>query len=155
MKQPHEDVQGSPRADDLLSLDESAVTHRDALIAMARLFSRTCLVGNPAPVVRDIDTRINKPRPGDLVVEQSVMYTRDPAKRLKGLGILIETRDEWAVTDAEHAAEVAYQREEYGEVIDNERLTGTAWYVQYGPHPGDVCRWTDCSFVALPVHEKW
>lgn len=147
LKQPREDVaNGTNRDDLLLSLDESAAPHRNALIGMARLLYKTTLVGNPAPLVEDIHKRISSPRPGDLVVELSVLYTRDPDKRLKGLGILLERRTEWHHTDEAWAATVA----EGAVHPDDERFTDEAWYVQYGPSAEDICRWTDCTFITLP-----
>lgn len=147
-KQPNEDVAfGTDRDDDLLSLDETAAAHRNALIGMARLLHRACLVGNRAPIVDDIYERITPPQRGDLVVELSVgMYTQDPEKRLKALGILLEKRTEWDSTDEEHADLIA----EGAVYPDEERITDIAWYIQYGPRAEDVCRWTNCSFVALP-----
>lgn len=150
MKQPREDITGTLLTDDLLSLEESAVAHRDALINMARLLWNAVLVGEPAPVVKEMLARIRSPRPGDLVVEHSVLYRRDPDTRMKGLGILIETRHEWATTDDEWAARLA-DPEELGLLEDEDRSTDEAWYVQYGPNPEDVCRWVDCEFFALPL----
>ncbi|MGW4406540.1 hypothetical protein ACWEJ6_21100 [Nonomuraea sp. NPDC004702] len=147
LKQPREDVaSGTDREDDLLSLEGSAVMHREALIGVARLLYRTTLVGNPAPVVEDIDRRLSDPQPGDLVVETSVMYSRDPDKRLRGLGILLEKRTEWYETDEEYAELVA----EGSMDADEPRFTDTAWYIQFGPKAEDVCRWTNCAFIALP-----
>lgn len=149
MKQPHEDIKGSPLSDDLLSLDEKAVAHRDALIGMARLLHKACLVGDAAPVVVRIYDRLTKPQPGDLVVGMSAMYSRDGDHRLKGLGILLEKRVEWMETDEEWAELVADE-----EADTDERFTDEAWYIQYGPNAEDVCRWTDCMFIALPHAEK-
>lgn len=147
LKQPREDIaSGTDRDDDLLSLEDSGVAHRDALIGMARLLYKTTLVGNPAPIVEDIYKRLSAPQPGDLVVELSVLYTRDPAKRLKGLGILLEKRTEWRDTDEDWAALVG----EGAVYPDDERFTDEAWYVQYGPSAEDVCRWTNCTFIAVP-----
>jgi hypothetical protein len=86
MKQPREDVTGTAREDDLLSLDVAAVTHRDALISMAQLLSSACLVGHPAPIVERMGERIRKPQAGDLVIEVSAMRSRDPDKRITGFG---------------------------------------------------------------------
>jgi hypothetical protein len=147
VKQPHEDVKGgTDRADDLLSLDETALAHRDALIGMARHLHSATLVGNPAPIVKEMYERITHPRIGDLVMEGSTPYRKDVDTRIKGLGILVERRYEWWETDEEWEQVKA----EDSSVSDEDRLTDEAWYVQYGPGPSDVCRWTNCSFVALP-----
>lgn len=147
LKQPREDIaNGTNRDDDLLSLDDTAVAHRDALIGMARLLYNATMVGNPAPITADVYKRVSEPQPGDLVVEAGVLYTRDQDKRLKGLGVLLEKRTEWWHTDKEWAdllAEEAYEP-------DDDRPTDEAWYVQYGTKAEDVCRWTDCKFIALP-----
>lgn len=152
MKQPREDISGSPLSDDLLSLDERAIAHRDALISMAKLLHTACLVGNAAPVVTRMYDRMKEPRPGDLVVERtSAMYSRNPDDKLKGFGILIETRTEWASSDEEWAAQLA----EEAVLVEDDRSTVTAWYIQYGPAPVDVCRWTNCEFIALPYKDDF
>lgn len=149
MKQPHEDVLGTPREDYLLSLDEQAVPHREALIAMARHLKTACLVGNQAPVVRSIYERIFNPQPGDLVVEMSVMSGRkkDATTRMQGLGVLLEHRKEWWETDEEWERYKA----EHDEPDDLERMVEHAWYIQYGSDPTAVCRWVNCSFIVLPI----
>src|SRR5215467_3292917 len=145
-QQPREDVVGIDRTgDDLLSLDERAVAHWNALIAMAKHLRTACGVGNPAPIVADIGKRIHNPQVGDLVVECTRVIwghrrTSDD-DRLKGLGYLVEHRTEWAHTDDEWQRALT----EDGYEAD-ERPTDEAWYVQYGPDPGDVCRWTNCDF---------
>lgn len=149
LKQPREDVTGTSRdTDDLLSLDERAMAHRDALIAMAKHLHAACLVGHPAPIVQRMYERISKPRVGDLVVESSSgMHSSDADKRFKAFGVLVEKREEWWEADEEWEGLKA----EDHSLADEDRLTDTAWYVQYGPQPEDVCRWTDCSFIAIPT----
>lgn len=150
-KQPYEGISGLDRDDLLLSLDEAALTHRDALIAMVRHLQTATMVGNPAPVVERMNERIRTPQPGDLVVEASRgLYARDPETRYKALGILLEKRREWWHTDEEWEAQRA---EEVAAGFEpDERPTDTAWYVQYGPNAGAICRWTNCSFVTLPIN---
>lgn len=132
---PHEDVPAAcGREDYLLSLDPRAVAHRDALIAMARHLADVSLVGNPAPVAARMGERIRAPQRGDLVVETSALASSaDADTRLRGLGVLLDHRDEPL------AAPIG------ATVVDH------AWYVQYGPNPEDVCRWTNCEFIALPL----
>jgi hypothetical protein len=146
LKQPREDVAGADRDDDLLSFVEKAIAHREALIGMARLLYDATRVGDPAPVTAAVHHRVTNPRPGDLVVEVSVLYGRTPESRIKGLGILVEKRKEWYETDEEYAEALA----EGAMTADEPRFTDTAWYVQYGPSAGDICRWTECKFIALP-----
>jgi hypothetical protein len=149
MKQPHEDIAGTDRTgNDLLSLEPSAQAHRDALIALTRHLHTATLVGNPAPVVQRMCERIYSPQPGDLVVESSAgMHSADPKRRATALGYLVEKRREWWHTDEEWEQ---YKTED-GFVTDDDRMVDTAWYIQYGPNPGDIFRWVNCSFLVVPV----
>lgn len=153
--QPHEGITGVDRRDSLLlSREPEARGHRDALISMAYHLKTACLVGDPAPVVTRMWQRIDDPQPGDLVVEVSAMWSVDPDTRCKGFGFVITRRREWASTDAEwDAAKCEAAEGEWGhEMGDDERLVEPdAWYIQYAPHAGDVCRWENCSFIVLPV----
>lgn len=151
MKQPREDVAGVQRTDDLLSLDMDAAPHRATIAALMRHLTRATMVGHPAPIVQRMCERIRDPQIGDLVVE-SHMATRHRADldtRTKAVGYLLEHRTEWACTDAEWADAIA---EDPG--LADQRVTDEAWYVQYGPAPEDVCRWTNCSFLAVPVDPR-
>jgi hypothetical protein len=148
MMQPHEDVTGTDRsASDLLSLDDRALEHRDALIAMAYVLSQVTVVGNPAPIVQRIRARMVTPAVGDLVVETTrAMGARDKL-RVRGFGVLLADRIEWAETDAEWAAACDGDPS----LLDTDRTTERVYYIQYGPTPNDVCRWVDCEFLALPT----
>lgn len=147
-KQPHEGITGADRGgDDLLSLDMSAVAHRDAIIAIARHLRSACLVGHPAPIVERMSQRMRNPRPGDLVFEPTMSASRRVDTRIKALGYLIEKRIEWRRTDEEWAAD----KTEDGGLTDEDRMTDKVWYVQYGSNPVDVCRWTNCTFEMIPV----
>jgi len=149
-KQPHEDVTGFDRSDnDLLSLDERAVAHRDALIYLLGHLRSACMVGHPAPVVERMYRRMRSPRSGDLVVAY-MANMRDPNNRLKGFGYLIEKRVEWWETDAEWETTKA----EDGYLTDADRLTEEVWYVQYGPDPADVCRWANSDFTMVPIEPR-
>lgn len=153
MKQPREDITGIDRsADDLLSLNMRAVAHRDALVAVAHHLRTATMVGNPAPVVERMATRMRSPQPGDLVVEPTMARSRrDLDTRIKALGYLIERRTEWWETDEEWEQIKA----EEGYEDDEERRTDVAWYVQYGPSPEDVCRWVNCEFMTVPIGEEF
>lgn len=148
--QPREGVTGTDRADDdLLALDDKAIARRLMMIGTAKALHTATLVGNPAPVVAEMYARMRDPRPGDLVMEVGVPFRRnDPDGQIKGFGILIAHRKEWASTDAEWAATLA---EEPDLVADEDRMHDHAWYVQYGPAAEDVCRWTNCEFIAIPT----
>jgi hypothetical protein len=143
MFEPYQNVTGTDRDDDLLSLEESARPHRDALLALADLLERTTLVGRPAPIVETIGHRIRNPRVGDLVAERSGLVSLRADRRIHSLGILVEHRHEWETTGEEWRAVQA-------EDPFADRTAVEVWYVQYGPAAGDVCRWENCRFIALP-----
>ncbi len=149
LKQPHEGVRGVDRTgNDFLSLDPSAVYHRDVLMALARHFYTAIRVGEPAPVVQRMYADVVNPKVGDLVVENARgFYAKDLDTRLKAMGFLVERRREWWQTDEEYQKAL----DEGEQDPDDERPTDEAWYVQYGPDPGDICRWTNCDFIAIPI----
>lgn len=149
---PHEDVTGVDRDDWLLELDTQALTHRDGLAAMAYLFHRATMVGNPAPIVAQMWERISQPQVGDLVIEATYWFpNRDEDHRLKSLGLLVARREEWACSDEEWARWEAEDPEAY----DGERpVERDAWYIQYGSKSGDICRWTNCTFLVAPIDRK-
>jgi hypothetical protein len=148
--QPFEGIRGIDLSRHwVLSLDERAAPHRETLIAMARHLHTATLVGDPAPVVRRMCDRLRSPEPGDLVVTAEVMHgRRDPDSRLKGLGIYLGSRTEWELTDAQWEA---YKAEDGCGLTDEDRVTDDVFYIQYGPDPGDICRWHNSSAVVLPV----
>jgi hypothetical protein len=148
-KQPREGVVGVDRnGDDFLSLDMRAVAHRAGLVAVAKHLRSACMVGDPAPVVREMSDRMRHPRVGDLVFEPTMATSSaDLDTRTKALGYLVEKRTEWWLTDEDWAAEKA----EDDRLTDEDRQTDEAWYVQYGPDPGDICRWTNCDFGMIPI----
>lgn len=147
MKQPHEGIVGADRTGDpLVSLEDEHLPIREALTVMARHLSTATLVGNPAPVVERMGARIRTPQIGDLVIESSRVATRR-GDWYRGFGYLVERRREWWDTDAEYERMVADEEIGAGEP----RSVDEAWYIQYGPNPADVCRWTDCSFLVIPI----
>jgi hypothetical protein len=160
LPQPHEGITGVDRTGSyLLSLDDEAIAHRDALIAMADLLRSACMVGSPAPIVEHMSRRLSSPQVGDLVVEDSArMRTADTERRIKGFGYLVARRREWGSTDEQWDE---YKRAEAEgpyphEVGEHERMVEPdAWYIQYGPNPADVCRWENCGFTVLPIGEDF
>lgn len=148
MKRPHEGIRGVDRGgDDFLSLDLRAVAHRDVIGALVEHLHTACLVGNPAPVVRDMYSRMRTPVVGDLV---QVTDWNHPGgqlgDRVPGLGYLVEHRAEWWHTDTrweQHLAAGDY-------TPDDDRPVEDVWYIQYGPNPGDVYRWHNCTVLAVP-----
>lgn len=148
--QPREDIVGTDRTeDDLLSLDDKAIARRLMMMGTARALHSAVLVGNPAPKVAEMYARMTDPRPGDLVAEVTSFFrTRDIDTKIKGFGILIDHREEWASTDEEWAATIA---EDPDLNADEDRFHDHAWYIQYGPAAEDVCRWVNCEFIAVPT----
>ena len=151
--QPREGITGTERTeDDLLSLDDKAIARRHLMAGTAMALYSAVLVGDPAPVVAKMWARMKDPRPGDLVLEPASTYRRDTDSIIKGFGILIEHRKEWMSTDKEWAAETAA---EPGIDPVRDRYADDAWYIQYGPHAEDVCRWTNAEFIAVPTDRTW
>lgn len=164
--QPREGITGSDRRDDLLSLEDAAIPRRLVMAGMAKALLNATMVGQPAPIVKRMYARMRDPQPGDLVIELSTMWSRDEDTRIKGMGILVAHRQEWASTDAEWSEYVAEEKRAYDEDFKTgpyyrpedgefdademcERITDHAWYIQYGPAAADICRWTNCEFVAV------
>lgn len=165
--EPHEGITGAERDDDLLDLTPEALRRRLIMCAMAKGFHDAVGVGNAAPRVQRMNERFNRPftgphnfRPGDLMIETSALYgapSRDGWER--GFGIYITDRQEWATTLGEYEEWIEEERTYYEDTTydfdpkspDWARHTDHAWYIQYGSNPGDVCRWTNCSFLAVPT----
>lgn len=166
-KQPYEGINGTARTgDDLLSLEDEAIAVRKVLVNLMTVIRKTTLVGQPAPIVRDISDRMGHPVPGDLVVEASTTLHRQTGDWYRGFGILLEHRREWWETDADWEVMVAQGRADHEEFLrgpyahpgdadepwePDERRTDDAWYVQYGPGERDICRWVNCEFMMVPT----
>lgn len=147
--QPHEGITGTERTeDDLLDLSDKALARRDIILRVADNLWAATLVGQPAPKVREMYERMNKPQPGDLVWVPDGAMSRDPDRRAKSFGVLLAERVEWWTTDEQWDAYLAEERQHDPDFSD-ERRTDQAWYVQYGPQPADVCRWTNCMIKAV------
>lgn len=166
--EPHAGISGTQREEDsLLDLDERSLATRKIIAALANAFNRALLVGPSAPQdvqrLRDRftsswsdDTR--GPQIGDLVIETTAMYHYSDEKLRTGLGILLDKRLEWACTKEEYEEALDRERAYYEDNPEDfepmPRTTDTVWYIQYGHNPEAVCRWTDCSFTALPISSK-
>lgn len=145
--QPREGITGVEDTNsDLLSLDEAALPRRQVMAGMARCLRQACCVGSPAPIVSRMWERMSHPRPGDLVLEVSRLGSLDAPE---AFGILLAHRMEWYQTDSQWQEEMKDEPEEFRS--NDNRATDHAWYVQYGPHAEDVCRWVDCMFMMIPV----
>jgi hypothetical protein len=141
--QPYEGVTGTDREDLLLSLDPGAAAHRQVLYQFAKATWRAVLVGQPAPVTRELAERMTRPEPGDLVF---MTFQHDPEPWWHGLGVLLAKRDEWAETDAQWDAFLASRSAGALQRLTEPR----AVYLQYGPGAGDIARWANASAVAIP-----
>lgn len=147
----HEGITGRPLdPDGLLSLDMRAVPGREAVAALAKHLMTACMVGRPAPIVAAMGQRLRTPAPGDLVIERGRGMSRrsDLDTRIKALGYLIEHRDEWYDSAADWRA---FELEDPDNATEDNRSRDHAWYIQYGPDPADVCRWTNCDFLMVPI----
>ena len=151
--QPYENIQGTDLSGNwLLSLDEKAIAHRDVIIVMGKHLLTATLVGNPAPVVRRMSDRMRQPERGDIAAATEVLHGRgDLDYRIKGLGVFLGQRREWAETDADWEA---FKAEDGCGLTDEDRTTDTVFYLQYGPAPGDICRWHNSEPVAL-LTQPW
>lgn len=149
---PREGVVGVDRDDWLLDLDMRAMPHRDALAAMAGHLQTASLVGNPAPNTKAVWDRISNPQVGDLVVESTYWWPgRNEEHRAQCLGILLAKRAEWACSDEEWAR---WESEDPGAYGGERPIERDVWYIQYGSGAKDICRWVNCTFIALPTNPR-
>jgi hypothetical protein len=156
--QPYEGVKGVDRTrDDLLVLTEAAMHRRLVMLSMASLLWGAALDGAHTETGHDLYRRMSNPGIGDLVVETVGM--RSPAKVdaqgdarvVTCFGILLGSRTEWTCTDEDWQR---YREEGAADgypMPDDARMTEEASYVQYGSSADDICRWANCSLIALPV----
>jgi hypothetical protein len=163
--EPHEGIIGTERDDDLLDLAPEALRRRLIMCAMARAFHDAILVGNPVPIVKWMSERFRSSllgphnfQPGDLLIESTTLYGGDHREMwMRGFGTYITDRQEWATPIEEYEEWIAEQKAYYEDSPlnfhpeDYVRHTDHAWYIQYGSNPGDVCRWTNCSFSVVPT----
>jgi hypothetical protein len=122
-----------------LALGEPALARRRVMVRLCDALNTATLVGHPAPVVEQMRQRIETPQPGDLVMERSCLRGGD--RVVYGFGILLCRRQE----------PLPIEPARDGPVELSAPQTEDVWYVQYGASAGDVCRWTNCSFTAIPV----
>lgn len=156
--QPHEGVFGIRRTrDDLLALDEAAMQRRVVILRIATELWRAALNGAHTESGRALYEQMTNPKMGDLVVETVGMQTpfgldsNGDARAVSCFGILLGQRTEWACTDEKWQEYQAEAEVEGCTLSEAERVTERAAYVQYGSGPEDICRWADCSVIALPT----
>lgn len=139
----HAGVRGEARGDDpLLTTDGSLVAAR-----LMWALQRATLVGNAAPIVTSMRNRMDAPVVGDAVVVIDATFWGNSDAKHKAVGYLVAKRAEWLSSQAEWDREVGKD----GALSDRDRVVErAAWYVQYGPNPVDICRWTNCDVVAIP-----
>lgn len=158
--QPHEGVTATDLGPGhLLALDEASVDRRLKVLDLAQQRWDDILHGR----IPDRDAafdRMYNPRVGDLVTELTTSFRADRDSRIQASGILlVHERREWASTDEQWAQTVAEEKanhEEEGLVFDVEqfardRFADTASYIQYGSAAADICRWSNCKFIAVPA----
>lgn len=156
--QPHENVRGIDRTrDDLLSLEGPAVRRRAVILTMTYQSWQATLRGAHTEQGRAAYERMDTPRMGDLVAEMGTArhprFDTQAEKNamVEGFGIFLGEREEWTCSHETWQAEVEQARREGTEYTLNDRATTKAMYVQYGPAAQDVCRWVNCSVIALPT----
>lgn len=98
-----------------------------------RALRATMHVGNPAPRVAALAARLEKPQPGDWVVEMSSGLYR---YRPEALGRLLVQREEPILSEDGEGRAPA---------------TETWWYIE--GVDGHLARWHNASFLALPGRE--
>ena len=115
--------------------DFTGIVDHETIIALARTVQTAILVGNPAPIVKQLSEWCSAdPQPGDLVVEMS-------SRRIDG----DETRDPEhpGCTDPECL-------ESKAEGMQPERFV----HILVQHEPRRTCRWHNASFIRLPKNEQ-
>ena len=120
-----------------------------AITVMPMLWS-AALVGNQAPRVVELYKAMQEPKAGDGVVVLDFAYRPEFDERT--VGYLVAHRErEWG-TSAEQwekdCAEDSFLTEE------DRWVEQDVYYIQYGPNPLDICRWTNCKVLSITVPIK-
>jgi hypothetical protein len=141
---PMEGIEGTQRDEPWMSLAEENMRTRNLIAVLAWQLH----IFDLRPT--ETFTRRSHPRPGDLVLESSSLhrmnYPNDDRVQYR-LGYLLGHRLEWAETDEEYHQSV--RDGSYNPELED-RISVEVVYVQYGPNPEDICRWENCSFIAVP-----
>ena len=145
--QPYEGVTGRARSaeDPLLTPAGS-----DLVLQLVKPLYRASL--SATPNCQELHSQLtNAVRVGQPVAVHDAMYfRRDQDARWKAVGYLLQEREEWATTDSQWQVDLRN-----GDADPDERgVERDAWYLQYGPAAEDVCRWTNCQVLALPLEWK-
>lgn len=111
----------------LLGTDPASLAMRDALMQVTHHLYRTTL---RVQLTTSYYERMSNPQPGDFVMESSRgWWASSPETRMRSFGVLLGVRNE----------------------LGNDRKSRAVTYVQYGPHPGQSCRWEEGIFVLVPT----
>ena len=157
--QPHEGIQGSGLPEGhLLALTEESIARRLEMLTCMWQRWDDILHGRIAD--RDaLFERMYNPQVGDLVVEQTSSFRRNRDSQIQASGILlVHERKEWASSDEDWALTVSREEASHRssglpfdvEEFARERFADKFTYIQYGADPGNICRWSNCKFIAVP-----
>ncbi|GAA0583122.1 hypothetical protein GCM10010172_80190 [Paractinoplanes ferrugineus] len=118
---------------------------------------------NAAPCAQALSERIYHPKPGDPVYVPDSLRQDEDGRR-KGVGYLVVARTEWWHSDEDWLAPnpddpwgssfAQWTLDEplvWDPLTHPKRPKEDVFYVQYGPDPGDICRWENASCYALPL----
>lgn len=112
---------------DALTRERSAGADVERIIATLALDLQTAtLVGNPAPVVKEMDERMSAPKPGDLVWERTTRPGR--------IGILSNVEQEPVAAAEDWDGDLPIPTE-------------TVYYIER--LNGEIERWVDADFLSL------
>jgi hypothetical protein len=128
--------------DPLLTGDQALV---DMLVQIAyNAWRQMGSTHNAAPCAQALTDRLIRPQPGDPVyATDSLRRGRSDDDRRKGVGYLVVQRTEWTHNDEQWAEEGRHWN-------GGPRPTERVFYIQYGPNPGDICRWENATCQAIP-----
>jgi hypothetical protein len=128
--------------DPLVSLDPALARLREAIAETQHAYWRlTGLLS--APIGAKWSKRRCEPRTGDLVYVVDALRHPDPDTRQKGFGYLVVAREEEMYDDE------TWERIKNQFRDDGPPPREPIFYVQYGPDPEDVCRWSNASCFAV------
>jgi hypothetical protein len=113
-------ILGTRIDNDPLLTEEGSVI---ALELMSLLYSAV-LVGNPAPLVREMYEQMQILDIGSRVVVSDAFYRKNLARAWQSTGYLLKI-----------------------EKIPSDPI----YYIQYGPNPEDVVKWSNCRVLRIPT----
>lgn len=148
LPEPREGVTGIDRTGDPLVTSDAA---KPLIARLTRQLWSACLSHGPRDsVYYDQYQRMVNPVRGDQVVVYDAVIGPDPDRIRWGVGYLVLSRREWWDT---HEDWEQMKVEDPDLTEEDRRIEREVWYVQYGPSPGQVCRWVNCKVIAIPPNE--